>query len=33
MLYFPSKNDQKNFFNWSGVLKKTDPGDGKLMYF
>ena len=32
MLSFPSRN--YNFFSdWLGVLKKTDPGDGKPIYF
>ena len=32
MLPFPSQNDKK-FPDWPGVLKKTDPGDGKPTYF
>ena len=34
MLSFPSQNDKKNVFSdQPGVLEKTDPGDGKPIYF
>ena len=33
MLSFPSQNDKKKISDWPGVLKKTDPGDGKPTYF
>ena len=34
MLPFPSQNDKKKFFpDRTGVLEKTDLGDGKPTYF
>ena len=33
MLSFLSQNDKKKNSDRSGVLEKTDPGDGKPTYF
>ena len=33
MLSFPSQNDKKKLSDRSGVLEKTDPGNGKPTYF